>query len=109
MLILNLYLKKQMDVQKIQQVLQQQKQASIFLADIQCQLYGYLIILKTSIFYTVENEKNFCISLREHAMNVINFEKKKMLQLTKEELKSYQKATVCDIYRKRILKKFAND
>ena len=29
----------------------------------------------------------FCSSLREHATNIINFEKKKMLQLTKKELK----------------------
>ena len=32
--------------------------------------------------------KKFCTSLREHAKNVIDFEKKKML--TKEELKSHQ-------------------
>ena len=39
--------------------------------------------------------KKFCTSLREHATNVINFEKKKILPLTKEELKSYQDAKVC--------------
>ena len=44
--------------------------------------------------------KKFCTSLREHATNVINFEKKKMLSLTKEELK------VCYICGKRFLKKF---
>ena len=60
------------------------------------------------ILYRGKREK-FLYSLREHATNVIKFEKKKMLPLTKEELKSYQKAKVCDIYRKRILKKFAND
>ena len=32
--------------------------------------------------------KKFCGSLREHAMNVIIFEKKKMKILTKEQLKS---------------------
>ena len=31
--------------------------------------------------------KKFCTSLREHATNVINFENKKMLPLTKKELK----------------------
>ena len=31
--------------------------------------------------------KKFCESLREHAKNVIDLEKKKMLPLTKEELK----------------------
>ena len=30
--------------------------------------------------------KKFCNSLREHAKNSIDFEKKKMLSLTKEEL-----------------------
>ena len=32
------------DVQMIQKILQQQKLESIFLVDIQCQLYGLLII-----------------------------------------------------------------
>ena len=33
--------------------------------------------------------KKFCESLREHTKNIIDFEKKKMLPLTKEELKSH--------------------
>ena len=41
--------------------------------------------------------KKFYTFLREHATNVINFEKKKMLLLTKEELKSHQDAKVCYI------------
>ena len=54
--------------------------------------------------------KKFCSSLREHATNVINFEKKQMLPLTKkEELKSYEGAKVCYICGKRFLKKIAND
>ena len=36
--------------------------------------------------------KKFCESLREHTKNIIDFEKKKMLPLTKKELKSYQDA-----------------
>ena len=52
--------------------------------------------------------KKFCTSFREHATNVINFEKKKMLPLTKEELKSYQDVKAYHIYGKTILKKFAN-
>ena len=31
--------------------------------------------------------KKFCSSLRDHATNAINFEKKKMLLLTKKDLK----------------------
>ena len=36
--------------------------------------------------------KKFCISLREHIKNIIDFEKRKMLLLTKEVLKSHQDA-----------------
>ena len=53
--------------------------------------------------------KKFCESLREHAKNIIDFEKKKMLSLTKEELKSYQDRKMCYICGKRFLKKFPND
>ena len=53
--------------------------------------------------------KKFCTSLREHAKKIIDFEKKEMLPLTKEELKSHQGAKVCYICGKRILKKFAKD
>ena len=53
--------------------------------------------------------KKFCTSVREHAKNRINIEKKQMLPLTKEELKSYQDAKVCYFCGKRILKKFAKD
>ena len=53
--------------------------------------------------------KRFCTSLRDHAKNIIDFEKKKMLTLTKEELKSHQGAKVCYICGKRFLNKFVND
>ena len=49
--------------------------------------------------------KKFCECLREHAKNIIDFEKQKSLSLTKEELKSHQDANVCYICGKRILKK----
>ena len=49
--------------------------------------------------------KRFCESLREYAKNIIGFEKKKMLPLTKEKLKSHQDAKVCYICRKRSLEK----
>ena len=38
--------------------------------------------------------KKFCESLREHAMKIINFKKKKMKLLTKEQQESYQKAKI---------------
>ena len=49
--------------------------------------------------------KNFCELLREHAKNIIYFEKKKVLPLTKEKLKSHQDAKLCYTFGKRILKK----
>ena len=40
-------------------------------------------------------------SLKEHATNVINFEKKKVLPLIKEEVKSHQDAKFCYIWKKK--------
>ena len=46
--------------------------------------------------------RNFCKPLIEHEKNINHFEnKKKMLQLAKEELKSYEDAKVCYICGKR--------
>ena len=42
--------------------------------------------------------KKFCSSLREHAKNIIDFEKKKMIPLTKKQLKSHEDAKVCYIF-----------
>ena len=41
------------------------------------------------------------ISLREHAADLIIFEKKKILLLIEKELKSHQDATLCYIFIKR--------
>ena len=49
--------------------------------------------------------KKFCESLRKHLKNIIDFEKKKMLPLTKEEVKSHQDPKVCYISGKTFLKK----
>ena len=68
-----------MDGKIIQKVLQQQKLVNIFLADIQCPQFGDLIIYKNKqILYRGKNcMKKFCASLREHAKNIIDFERKK--------------------------------
>ena len=47
----------------------------------------------------------FCESLRKHAKNIIDFEKQKVLLLTKEELKSRQDVKVCYICGRIILRK----
>ena len=48
--------------------------------------------------------KKSCTSLKEHATNVINFEKKKVLPLIKEEVKSHQDAKFRYIWKKKIHK-----
>ena len=54
--------------------------------------------------------KKFCTSLRQHATNVINFEKKKILRLTKKrEPILHQNTTEYYICGKILLKRFAND
>ena len=45
--------------------------------------------------------KNFCLDLREHATDIINYEKKEMIPLTKKEGKKYNKQKVCYICKKR--------
>ena len=50
-----------------------------------------------------------CESIKKHAKNIIDFEKKKVLPLTKKELKSRQDGTVCYSCRKTFIEKFAKD
>ena len=74
-----------MDAQIIQKILQQQKLESVLLVVTQCQQFRNLMTWKTNILYIVEIfMKKFCEHLREHAKNVIDFENKKMLPLTKK-------------------------
>ena len=44
--------------------------------------------------------KRFCEFFREHTKNITDFEKKKMLPLTKEKLKSHDEANVSYIWEK---------
>ena len=44
--------------------------------------------------------KNFCLDLREHAAKIINYEKKKMIPLTKEEKQVHNEQKVCYICKK---------
>ena len=53
--------------------------------------------------------KKICESLREHAKSIIDFEKKKMLPLTRKELKSHEDAKLCYICRIRFFKKLFRD
>ena len=53
--------------------------------------------------------KTFCDFLRERAKNIFDFEKKKILPLTKEELISYQYAEICYSLGRKIKKMFSED
>ena len=44
--------------------------------------------------------KKFCKDLKEHATKIINYEKKKIIPLTKEEKLNYNDQKVCYICRK---------
>ena len=81
-------------------------------------LYGYSMstiwasdnIENKHTLYRRENfMKKFCNFLREHATNILNFEKKEILPLTKEKLKLHQNEISCYICRRRILQKFAKN
>ena len=49
--------------------------------------------------------KNYCLDLREHATKIINYEKKEMIRLTKEEKRSHCTSRRCYICKK----KFSTD
>ena len=65
-----------------------------------------------SLFKSIENHhdvyrgkdcvKKFCESLRDHAMKIITFKKKKMKLLTKELQQSYENAEICFICKEKI-------
>ena len=42
--------------------------------------------------------KNCCLDLRQHAIKVINYERKEMIPLTNEEKKIHREKKVCYIY-----------
>ena len=53
--------------------------------------------------------KKFCESLREHAMKIINFKKKKMKLLTKERQESYENAKICYICKEKFENEYLKD
>ena len=70
---------------------------------------------KISLFKSIENkndvyrgkdcQKKFCESLRENAMKKINFKKRKMKSLTKEQQEAYENAKICYICKDKFDKK----
>ena len=54
-------------------------------------------------YYRTKNcMKNFCLDLREHATKIINYEKKEIIPLTKEEKNWHNMQKVCHICKKSI-------
>ena len=53
--------------------------------------------------------KKFCESLREHAMKIINFKKKKIKLLTKEQQESYENAKICYVCHEKFKNKYLKD
>ena len=49
--------------------------------------------------------KTFCKSIEEHAMEITNFETEKMIPLTDEGSKSYERQKICYICRKKLKEK----
>ena len=66
-----------------------------------------LLMFTISSFNSIEKEhdvyrskdcmKKFCESLREHAIKMFNFKKKKMKLLREKQQESYENATICCI------------
>ena len=50
--------------------------------------------------------KKFCESLRERAMKIIHFKKKKMTLITTEQQESYQNAKICYICKETLESKY---
>ena len=57
---------------------------------------------KTKLDYYRDEDcmKKFCLDLREHAIKLIIYEKKKMIPLRNKEEKNYDKQKICYIYKK---------
>ena len=58
---------------------------------------------KHILYFRKDCIKKFCESLREHAKNITELQKKQMLPLPKEELKSHLDAELCYICEKKFL------
>ena len=72
-----------------------------------------------SSFRSIENKhdvyrgkncmKKYCESLREQAIKIVNFKKKKMKLLTKEQQESYENAKICYICKEKFENKYVKD
>ena len=64
---------------------------------------------KHTLYRKKDCMKKFWESLREHARSIIDFEKKKMLPLTRKELEPHEDAKICYIYGIKFFRKLFRD
>ena len=64
---------------------------------------------KHTLYSKKDCMKKFCESLREHARSIIDFEKKKMLPLTRKELEPHEDAKICCINGIKFFRKLFRD
>ena len=78
-----------------------EKEAKLHLQVTHCLQFFNLIKQKTNYIVTEGNTvwKGFAKTF-QHAMKIVNYEKKEMMPLTDEETKSYEKQKVCHICKK---------
>ena len=57
----------------------------------------------------VKTMKTFCEFLRDHAMKIISFKKKKVKLLTKDQQESYKNTKICFICRENFENKYVKD
>ena len=70
------------------------------------------IEIKHDVYRGKDCMKKFCVILRDHPLELINFKKQKMLLknlFTKEQQKSYQHSKICYICKEKIKDKHAKD
>ena len=64
---------------------------------------------KHNIYRGKDCIKNFCESLRENAMEIINFKENKVRLLTKGKQESYENAKMCYICKQKFENKYFKD
>ena len=64
---------------------------------------------KHDVYIGKDCMKKFCESLKEHAMEIINFKKQKMKLLTKEQQESYKNAKFRYICNEKLVNKYVED
>ena len=64
---------------------------------------------KHDVYRNKDCIKKFCELLREHAMKITNFKKKKMKLLTKEQQESYENVKICYICKEKFENKYLKD